>query len=259
MSNQNNNNQNNNETKNPFESTNLVDGLTTLSISLPQVGAEFLDTCSNIQEKILNDIFIKNLGFKEADRLLIYPVIERDRTVSDIVCYAYFDAASRDAQHVKLKNGANAVNSAKRQTVMDGMVISSSGDDNFDFSNHFTEMIAPLCDLDREGKFKTRSLEVDPSICVVELNFWLVGALFLRISDDDPYNFTVLSVEPTGARRRDDPKLEESALLISKFIDNSTTHRKPRNNGRRIDYATMDRELLNQRLGNRNNNGGRRF
>ena len=47
MSNQN-NNQNNNETKNPFESTNLVDGLTTLLISLPQVGAEFFDTCSNI-------------------------------------------------------------------------------------------------------------------------------------------------------------------------------------------------------------------
>ena len=252
-----------NQTKNPFESTNLVDGLTTLSVSLPQVGAEFLDTCSNIQQKLLDDIFLKSFGIKEIDRLLIYPVIDRDRSVSDIMCYAYFDTSIRDAKDVTRKSSANAVNNSRRQTVMDnyGGYSSSSGDE-FEFSPHFKQTISPLCDLDKDGNIVYQTSDADRSMCIIELNFWLVGALMLHIGDNDPYNFTVLSVEPTGARRKDDPKLEESAILMSKYIDNSATRRKPRNNnGRRIDYATMDREILNRRLGNKNNgnNGGRRF
>ena len=262
MSNDRNNATTNNQTKNPnpYDPANVVTGLRTTSVPLNDYGHMWKETCTSLQEKIVNRVFVEDLQLPEIDRVLIYPVIERDRTVSDILCFAYFDTASKDAKHITRKSSQISTVPG-RQTVMDSDPVRYDGDFNKD--DHFIAMIAPLTDLDENGDIIVKSAQADPSMAIVELNFWLVGALLLHIMEDDPYNFTVLHVEQTGVRRKDNDKLEDSVICLAKYIDYGNRRSKSRsNNGRRIDYRSMDADLINQRLGrnnNGNNGGGRRF
>lgn len=246
---------NSNATNNPFDPKKLVSGLTETSIPANVHGTVFKETCSSLEKK-LEDLLAVNCNIPELDHILIYPrMSNRGGSVEEIKCYAYFNTSMAGASNITRGGTNNNNGGGERKTIFDFDPIKSSG--NFKLSDNFKKVIAPITNLDDNGNIIVSTVKSDSRVAIVELDFFLAGALALRVTDEEPYNFTVLAVEQTN-NYRPGGSLEDAILLIMKYIDTNTRRGRNRGNGRHIDYRAMDRELINRSRGGGNNNGGGR-
>lgn len=246
------------KTSNPFTPENLVKGLSEVNVPLSSYGNVYKDTCSNIENKIVD---LLSNAVPELDHVLVYPKMSaRGGQVEEIKCYAYFNTSLPGNNNITRKGGGTPTNNGGGVTTIFDFQPPTRGAGGWSTSKLFKETFAPLCDLDKDGNIIIESIKSDKRVAVVELNFWLVGALILNIESDAPYNFTVLAVEQTG-NYRDGGTFEDAVILMMKYIDNRRRKGRNRGNGRAIDYRAMDRDIINSNRGNGNgtNGGGRRY
>lgn len=225
--------------KNPYDPKATMEGLNKTIIPMNLYGATFRDTCSNLEKK-LEDLFRDSLHITETDHVFIYPVIdERGAAVEQIKCYVYFDTSMPGAKNIT-KNGIAPSGNNERRMIFD-YVPGRSAAGEFQFSEDFKRVFTPIAVLDDEGKLSVRKMAKDKRVACMELDFFLAMALVLGIDEDSPYNFTVLAVDSTKSFRGD---YEDVAILMMKYIDTKRRSGRNKNRGRKIDYRSMDRELM---------------
>lgn len=226
---------------NPFDPKTIVSNLSKTIIPMNTHGICFRDTCSTLESKIM-DLFTETLHIPETDHVLVYPVIEeRGGNVCEIKCFVYFDTSIPNATNIK--RASNVVDGGEgRRTILD-FAPGRSVNGEFIPNDTFKAVFTPLAMLDDEGKIIIRKMPKDKRVAVIELDFFLLMAMVLDIDDDDPYNFTVLAVDSTNNFRQGGG-YEDVSILMMKYIDNRKRSGRNRGRGKKIDYRSMDRELM---------------
>ena len=243
---------NNNYSNVSFKPEDLIAGLTQTAVPLSQVGLVFKEKISILQSKV-EDLIANTFGIEEIDHVFIYPDIERNGTICQIVCRAYFNTKGVTKGNIVRAGNGTATNNG--QPTILSLMGSNVNQGGFDVSDDFKKKFAALQAQtdDKSNKLKIYGIKGNRDIAVLDLDFFAVMSVVLGIGSDSPYDYSVLSVSPIGSGNNPD-----YTILISKFID-AGNRNKGRRKNRNVDYTSLDREFSNKVSGGRNNNNGRSF
>lgn len=242
-----NSNQNNQKYGNQYDPQSLMTGLDKVTVPQNQVGKVFREKTSALQVKI-EDMIANTYQIGEIDHVFIAPRINKNGQLTDIFCRAYFDTQNVTDGNISRK-GFGSVTGGKRQTAVAlmGGAVATTGD--FDLSDNFKKVFAPLA-LSDDDKLHVNAVPRNKDFACLDLDFFAVMSLMLAIGPNDPYNFSVLEAKPINK--------DDFVLLYTKFIETGSGKRG-RHKGRRINYQDLDREFARQNEAYASNNGGRSF
>ena len=227
--------QNNQTIPNPFDPNTLVQGLSDTNISIPTYGKVWRVTCEQLEQQV-EDLYQTSLGMPELSHVLIYPEVDsRSKDVCNMRTIFYFDTQTPKSSITR--NGDP--NKPGVKTILD-FAPSKGAAGEFSVTDKFISTMSPVAILDGNDKIPIKSVP-DKRIACVEVDFFLLMALCLNIDEDQPYNFTVLTVD---AGNRGNNGYENAVITILKFIDNSRRYNRNRNAGSKIDYRSMDKAFI---------------
>lgn len=240
MSNNENQNQKTDSVQNPFDPATLAKGLTQANINIPVYGSVFRITCDQLEEQV-EFLFRNKLGMPEMDHALIYPVVDdRGGKLCEMRCVFYFDVTTPGSSITRNGNPNAAIKSVLDYAPIKGV------NGEFNPSDKFIQTMSPIAVLDENGKIPIKSVQ-DKRICCVDVDFFLLTALYLNIDESTPYNFRILTVDAGNIRNNN---FENSVISIMKYIDNSRRRGRSKGNGRKIDYRALDKAFINNSYNN---------
>lgn len=230
-----NNNGNGGYNNNQYDPQSLLDGLGKCAIPQNQVGHVFREKTSSLQGKI-EDLFANTCGIAEIDHVFIVPKFGKNGELENMLCRAYFcTSGNGDGDIWRVGSGKRNVNGRPTVIGLMGGAVSDSGD--FDFSDKFKKVFAPLC-LSENDKLEVFAVQGNKDIASINLDFFAVMAMALAIEPSSPYNFSILDAKPAGGKN-------DYQLLYTKYIDLGGS-RKGRHKNRRVNYAELDSEFAKQ-------------
>lgn len=239
-----NSNQNNNQRfGNQYDPQSLLEGLSKVTVPQNKVGEMFREKTSSLQVKI-EDMLANTYSISEIDHVFIAPRINKNGQLTDIFCRAYFDTQNVTNGNI-VRKGFGTASGGKRQTAVAlmGGAVTTTGD--FELSDQFKKVFAPLA-LSDDDKLHVNAVPRNKDFACIDLDFFAVMSLMLAIGPNDPYNFSVVDAKPISK--------DDYVLLYSKFIETSSGKRG-RHKGRRINYQDLDREFARQNEAYASNNG----
>lgn len=222
----------------------LVDGLAPM-ISISEVGRVFQDTTNSIAAKVA-DLIRTNFHITELDNIIIAPTIARNQTgLSDMTVVAYF--VTKNGKNIFYRGkGGNNNNGGRLNLVQTaGSSYNSSG--QYGTSAEFDQAIKSLCRVNEKGKaiMNIKKVPGANGVASLELDWASVLSLALGILDDDPYDFTILSLQPIGNNNF-------SLMLMKKIV--TTNDQKGKASG--INYGRITQDLMASVNKGNNNHGG---
>ena len=228
----------------------LVDKLTETAIPIAPVGAMFRENTQRMA-KFVVDWLNNTCNIVEADHVIMYPKYDKQNNIVDFDMYCYFNtknsATNKNAMITKIYNGKATRNNVGRANLAD-LIGQNTSTGGFSMTNQFKSLVGSIADLNNDGNIIIRADRQYPFVATIKLDFFKVISLLLGITDEDNFNFTVMSCDPitNGGDNMD------YSLLIAKFIDINNSNRRGKNG--KINYAYSDRQMItnNSRSGNYN-------
>lgn len=252
MSNQqakNNGNTTNGETTRDYSYKSLIEGCTSTAVSLNQTGVVYLETTTQIADK-LADIIENTFGISEIDRVFIdLDVDSKTQQVLGANVLLCFDPYNgRDIVKYGGRNGRG-----KTRTFVDRIPYAASNG-TYELSSNFKKFIGSLlpCTAFDEDEFPVFEHPENSRVACVEVDIDAVMALILSIEPSSPYACNLMFASPTDVR----DGLQEYAVIFSKFIDISNRKRKSKRNNN-INYTSIGKSFANKGNGHNNHNNGR--
>lgn len=239
-------NDNNRFNQNQFDPRSLLDGLDKIAVPQNKVGNLYREKTSKLQG-LFEDLIANTYGIQEIDHVFIAPKLNRDGSLANIYCRAYFN--TRDVTNGDIvRTGIGAPN-GKRMTVVQMLGGAASGSGDFELSDKFKSVFAPLALSEDNNKLIVHAVPGSKDYACLDIDFFAMMSLALGISSNDPYDFSIITAKPLGG--------DDFLLLYSKFIEVGSGKRG-RHKGRQINYKELDKEFARQN--NHYSNGGdRRF
>lgn len=233
----------NGEETRDYSYKSLIEGCTTTLVSLNQTGVVYLETTTQLADK-LADVIENTLGISEIDRVFID--IDADtntkqvRGANVLLC---FDPTN--GEHIAKYGGRNG--KGKSRTLLDKIPYASSNG-TYELSDHFKRTIGALLPDSAydSDEFPVYEHPENNRVACVEVDIDAVMGLLLNITPSSPYACNLMYANQTDVR----DGLAEYALIFSKFIDISGRKRKSKRNNN-INYTSIGKSF-----GNRNHNGG---
>lgn len=230
--------------QNPFNPVQLVKGLSETLVALPKNGVQFRATCDQLataMEKLYQDV----LKFPELEHVWIYPEFDRGEKINYMHTIFCFNTTVENSSITK--NGDP--NGSGIKTILD-YAPSKCASGEFSVSKKFTEYMSAVAILDNNGNIPIRAVPNNRNIAAVEVDFMQVMALCLNIDEDQPYNFTVLTVDPGS---RGENGYDNAIVTILKYIDNGRRYRRTKSGHKGVDYRAIDRAFARQSGGGQRN------
>lgn len=239
----------------------LVDGLKP-QIKIPQIGALYQDTLSNIGRNF-TDFIRDNFGITELETVIITPhmVSYKDNTAEcdELNIIACFDTSAQGQSQNVFFRGKGSGNANKgsngriNMTQFVGAGVGSAG--QYGYSQQFEQVMGPFCKTNEKGNpiLALKSVQSLPSkVAVLELDWRAVMSLILGITSNDCYDFLIYSVSSTK---------NDSLITLIKFISGNQ-NRKGKHSG--VNYSRLASDLFQRMNGGRGNGennqqGGRQY
>lgn len=230
----------------------LIEGCTDTSASLNQTGVVYLETTTQLADK-LADIIENTFGITEIDRVFID--IDADTNTKQVLganVLLCFDPSN--GQHIR-KYGRGKGQGGSR-TLLDKIPYAASNG-TYELSETFKQVIGSLLPASAydNNEFPVYEHPENNRVACVEVDIDAVMCLLLNIKHDSPYACNIMYANQTDVR----DGLAEYALIFSKFIDISGRKRKSKRNNN-INYTSIGKSFGSKghRSNNNNNRRGRR-
>lgn len=230
----------------------LLEGCTTTTVSLNQTGAIFLETTTQLADK-LADVIENTFGITEIDRVFIS--IDADtntKQISSASVLLCFDPTN--GRHITKYGNRNK---GKSKSLLDKIPYAASNG-TYELSDTFKKCIGALLPDSAydNDEFPVFEHPENNRVACVEVDIDAVMCLLLNIEPNSPYACNLMFANQTDVR----DGLAEYAVIFSKFIDISGRKRKSKRNNN-INYTSIGKSFGGSKGGNKNynsNNSNRR-
>lgn len=242
------------ERRNEGYGQKMIEGLSP-AISIPKIGEVFKDTTQALAVKI-NEEISGTFDLPELDNIIITPRIARNGVgATELIVNAYFSTLNPNGNiYYRGGKGKNYRGESGRINVANLSGAGVGGTGPFGTNEHFNKVIKPLCKVNDKGNpiMNIKSVPGANGLAQIELDADAVFCLALGIKPNDPYDFSILSVEPVA-------NTNNFSIVIMKMVTSNGV-RKGRNS--QVNYSRIEQEVYkryNNGGGNNRNNSGRSF
>lgn len=225
----------------------LIQGLAP-AIKLQEFGRMFSVTTQKLAVMI-NEEISGTFNLPELDNIILTPRTARNQVgATEIIATAYFDTRDPNGNIFYRGKGKNNRAEGGRINMVSTAGIAGGGTGPFGTTEHFNQVIKPLCKIGDNGKprLQLKSVQGNNQLASCELDFGNLMMLALGIKPGDPYDYDIMAVVPV-------PQSNNFTIFINKYIDTNGV-RKGRNT--QVNYSRYEQELFNRI--NNNNRGGNR-
>lgn len=240
-----------------YKPEELVAETQTTTMGLPVKGTIFTVSSNELVAK-MEEILINSLCIDQVDGVLM-DIITQNGNVTEIHCYAVMNLndAKPGTSMIALNRAAGGSYKGGDGRTRIGNVMPISGRNNlcggkYIFGPDFTSKLGSIAVLDNDDNIVVTEAPGggrNNKVALVELDFFKMMCVGLDVSDDDPFDWSLISADPLGG--------DNYSLMFTKFIVNKKIGKR-KGGGANIDYTAIKRGL-GFGGGNRRGNGGRRF
>ena len=220
-----------------FTSEGLLEQLTDTAIPIPLKGVIFKDTTPNLSSKIV-DLIATTYGIPEVDHCYICPETDNQGRVVSMGAVLYFNPDYNGGNITRPKGASKkgGIRLDDGSADLRGLVSNKVVTGGFHISEKFKKYIAPIAILNDDGDIVIRATR-NGGMAMVDIDFFKMIAVVLKIDPDSNLDFEVTELEPIGKNNSID-----YSISITKYV---TPQRKKSKRG--INYDDLDREYSNKR------------
>lgn len=228
-----------NGNRNGFTKEEVIHNLTDLAIEMSLSGIILSMDTPSLANNLVN-LIDESYGITEIDHIYIYPKYEKG-IISDFGVVMYF-AAGRNGEGNISRNSARSNNRNNNNDIdLTQFVSNKMTTGGFSTTQNFKSKIAPLSELDRDGNLVIRADKDRPEIAMIDGDFFKLMSLALKIGNNDPYDFQIVSCDPLNNKK---DCVDYRLQIIKEVVP--TKKKSKRNNS--INYDYRDR-MIAQRYG----------
>lgn len=209
----------------------LIEGLAP-ALPVQEVGRIFVDTTQSLAVKI-NEEISNTFNLPEIDNIIFTPRIARNNVgASEFIATAYFTTKNNAGNIFYKGKGNNRLSGGGRLNMVSTAGNAAGGSGPFGTSDHFRQVIKPLCKVNDNGK-PIMNIKVVPesnNLASIELDPYALFAIALGIKPGDPYDYDIANVNPIN-------DTSNFSITFYKYIISGSS-RKGRNT--QVNYARIE-------------------
>lgn len=230
--------------KNTGYSEGLIAGLAP-ALGLPKIGEVYKDTTQQLAVKI-NEEIAGTFNLPELDNIIFTPRVARNNVgLTELIATAYF-STQNSSGNIFYKGKGNPRTEGGRINMVNTAGIAAGGTGPFGTSEHFRQIIKPLCKVNDNGKpiMNIKTVPGTNNLASIDLDPNALLSIALGIKANDPYDFDIMSVMPI-------PNTNNFVIAIMKYISSDGV-KKGRNS--QVNYARIEQEQYRRYNGGGSNN-----
>ena len=214
----------------------LLEQVNDTAIPMPKKGVIFKETTPNLSAKIV-DLIATTYGIPEVDHCYMCPELDNQGRPVSMNAILYFNPDYNGGNITRPKGVSKrgGVRLDDGSSDLRGLVTNRVSTGGFQLSDKFKKYIAPIADLDDNGNIRINSTK--GGLAVVDIDFFKLIAVILKIDPDSNFDFEISELEPLGNKNNS----IDYSISINKFV---TPQRKRSKRG--INYDDLDRQFSNR-------------